>query len=65
MTSQEPAYVNQDLFAVEVQLFQADVDLALRGGLVSPVTANRSQDVDDLPGDLAPSSSTTLLLPWR
>jgi hypothetical protein len=53
MTSQEPDPVHQDLFAAEVQLFQADVDLALRSGLVLPAPAPRPQEIEDrLPADL-------------
>jgi hypothetical protein len=52
MTSEEPDPVHQDFFATEVQLFQADVDLALRSGLL-PTPAPRAQEIEDsLPADL-------------
>ncbi len=49
MTSQEPGLVRQDFFATEVRLFKADVDLALRSGLVLPAPASRVQEVQDGP----------------
>ena len=53
MTSQEPDSVYQDFFAAEVQLFQADVDLALRGGLVALTPTSKAQDTgNELPADL-------------